>query len=166
MHARFSSRARCAIALVIAFASTMTVRVAQADASGLFKQLAGSWRGSGALTLSDGRRERISCRGYYVPKSGGEALSIAILCNSPNQKIEIRSRVQEVGQRVSGEWEERTFHAVGQVSGRATGNNMHLAVSGSISGTISISLKGKSHSVAVSATGTGFRNVSISLSRG
>jgi hypothetical protein len=166
MPARFPIYARFATVLVVAFALAMTAQLAQADASGLFKQLAGSWRGSGALTLSDGTRERISCRGYYVPKSGGEALSIAILCNSSNRKIEIRSRVQEAGQGVSGEWEERTFHATGRLSGRVTGNSMRLAVSGSISGAISISLKSRSHSVAVSATGTGFKSVSISLSRG
>jgi hypothetical protein len=166
MHAKFQAYARFAAALAVAFALAATAQTGRAEASELFRQLGGSWRGSGDLTLSDGTRERLSCRGYYVSKSGGEELSIAILCNSPNQKIEIRSRVQESGQGVSGEWEERTFHATGQVSGRATGNSLRLSVSGTISGSISVTLRGKSHTVAVSASGTGFKSVSISLSRG
>jgi hypothetical protein len=120
----------------------------------------------GDLTLADGTRERISCRGYYVLKSGGNALSIAILCNSPNRKVEIRSLVEESGRGVSGQWEERTFNATGQVSGSATTTSMRLSISGSIEGAIAISLKGRSHSVNISTAGTGFKGVSMSLSRG
>lgn len=152
--------------LAISAVSAITAPAASADASSMFKQLAGSWHGVGNLTLADGSRERISCRGYYVLKSGGDGLSIAILCNSPNRKIEVRSRVQESGGGVSGDWEERTFNASGQVSGRATGSSMRLSVSGSIQGSISIALKGRSQSVNISAAGTGFNGVSISLSRG
>jgi hypothetical protein len=143
-----------------------TASAALADASPLFKQLAGSWHGLGDLTLADGTRERISCRGYYVLKSGGNALSIAILCNSPNQKVEIRSLVEQSGRGVSGQWEERTFNATGQVSSRATTTSMRLSISGTIEGAIAISLKGRSHSVTISAAGTGFKGVSMSLFRG
>lgn len=165
MHAKFAVRTLFAAALAAAYVSATAAHPAWAGASGLFKRLAGSWHGSGTLTLSDGTRDRISCRGYYVPKSEA-GLSIAILCNSPNQKIEIRSRVREAGRGISGDWEERTFNATGQLSGRATDSSMRLAVSGSISGTISVSLKGRSHSVTVSASGTGFKTVAIDLAPG
>jgi hypothetical protein len=137
-----------------------------ADASSLFKQLAGSWRGLGDVTLADGTRERISCRGYYVLKSGGAGLSLAILCNSPNRELEIRSRVQESARRITGQWEERTFNAMGEVSGSVTGNNLNLSFTGSMAGSISISIKGRRHTVRISTTGTGFKAVSISLMRG
>jgi hypothetical protein len=139
---------------------------ALADASALFKQLGGSWRGSGTLTLSDGSRERMSCRGYYVVKSGGSGLSIAILCSSTNYKVELRSSLVESGQGISGSWEERTFHAMGEVSGRASGNRMNLSISGAVTGSISISLGGGGHSVNISTRGTGFTGVSLSLVRG
>ena len=155
-----------AAALVMTMGSMMGPSVAHADASALFKQLVGSWRGEGDLELMDGTRERLSCRGYYVLKSQGDGLSIATLCNSPNRKFEIRSLVAKSASGVSGQWEERTFHANGQISGSASGTTLDLSFSGTIDGTISISLKGKTHSVSVSAAGAGVKAVSISLTRG
>ena len=137
-----------------------------ADNPALFKQLNGTWRGSGTLTLTGGDRERLSCRGYYNLKSGGSGLSIAILCNSTNYKVELRSSVRDSGGHVSGSWEERTFHATGAVSGRASGNRMNLSISGTVSGSISITASGRSQSVNISTAGTGFTGVSLSLVRG
>ena len=142
------------------------IHVAAADTATIFKQLAGSWHGLGNLTLSDGHRERISCRGYYVPKET-RGLSLAILCNSPNYKVEIRSRLTGRGRNISGTWEERTFHAMGDVKGRATGNRLSLSIGGAIRGNISISLGGgRRQAITISTQGTGFRKVTISLVRG
>ena len=77
-----------AAALVVLMGSVMGPSAAFADPSPLFKQLAGSWQGVGDLVLEDGTRDRLSCRGYYVLKSEGDGLSIAILCNSPKQKFD------------------------------------------------------------------------------
>jgi hypothetical protein len=153
-------------ALVVLMGSMMVSSAALADASSLFKQLAGSWRGDGDVVLEDGTRERLSCRGYYVLKSQGDGLSIATLCTSPTQKFEIRSLVAKSGDGLSGQWEERTYHAAGQVSGSVNGTTMDLSFSGPIDGTIAISLEGKAHSVNVTAAGAGIKGVSISLIRG
>ena len=120
----------------------------------------------GDLVLEDGTREQLSCRGYYVLKSEGRGLSIASLCSSPKQKFELRSLVSESGGAISGQWEERTFHATGQVSGSSKGTTMNLAFSGTIEGTIAISFTGKTHSVNVTAAGAGVKGISISLTRG
>jgi hypothetical protein len=144
----------------------MTVpSAAPVDASPLFKQLAGSWRGSGDLVLDDGTREALSCTGYYVLKSEGRGLSIASLCNSPKQKFEFRSLVTDSGSGISGQWEERTYHASGQVSGKADGAAINLSFSGTIEGTVAIALKGQTHSVSVTAAGSGIKGVTISLTR-
>jgi hypothetical protein len=152
--------------MVALMGSMMLPSAALADASRLFKKLAGSWRGSGDLVREDGTREQLSCRGYYVLKSEGKGLSIATLCNSPTEKFELRSLVTEGVHGISGQWEERTYHATGQVSGSADSTTMDLSFSGTIEGTISISLTGEAHSVNVSAAGAGIKGVSISLTRG
>ncbi|MGB0084945.1 MAG: hypothetical protein WBP94_06185 [Rhodomicrobiaceae bacterium] len=164
MHTRIPIPA--AAALVVLMGSMIVPSAALADASSLFKQLAGSWRGVGELVLEDGTRQQLSCRGYYVLKSEGHGLSIASLCNSPSQKFELRSLVAESASGISGQWEERTFHATGQVSGSASGTAINLTFSGTIEGTIAISLTGQTHSVNVSAAGAGIKGVSISLTRG
>lgn len=151
--------------LVMLMGATLAPTAALADASSLFKQLAGSWRGDGELVLEDGTRERLSCTGYYVLKSEGKGLSIASLCKSPKQKFEFRSLVTDGGNNISGQWEERTYNATGQVSGSANGTAITLSFSGTIDGKVSISLTGKTHSVNVSAAGAGIKGVSISLTR-
>ena len=114
------SRVSAAATLAVLLGSVAGPSAAFADGSALFKQLAGSWRGEGDVVLEDGTRERLSCRGYYVLKSQGDGLSIATLCNSPTQKFEIRSLVAKSGDGLSGQWEERTYHATGQVTGVGT----------------------------------------------
>jgi hypothetical protein len=145
--------------------TVMAPSVALADASALFKQLVGSWRGEGELVLDDGTSERLSCTGYYVLKSEGRGLSIASLCKSPKQKFEFRSLVAENGDSISGQWEERTYHATGNVSGNVSGTTIKLSFSGTIEGTVSIAMTGKTHSVNVTAAGSGIKGVSISLTR-
>jgi|EndMetStandDraft_9_1072997.scaffolds.fasta_scaffold32331_2 hypothetical protein len=152
-------------AMVVLMESVMAPSAAPADASALFKQLVGSWRGEGDLELEDGTHEKLSCNGYYVLKSEGHGLSIASICNSPKQKFEFRSLVSESGGSISGEWEERTYHATGQVSGTATGTNISLSFTGTIEGKVSIAFAGKTHSINVSAAGSGIKGVSISLAR-
>jgi hypothetical protein len=138
----------------------------QAGPEEVFKKLAGSWHGAGQLVLSDGSKERISCRGYYTLKSGGGALTIAIRCNSPNYNIEMRSLLNSSGGGVAGDWEERTFNATGAVSGSAGGDRIALAISGAITGSMSIAVGGASHKVNITASGVGFKSVSMTLSRG
>lgn len=153
-------------AVFVLAGAIMGPSAAFADASAIFKELAGSWRGEGDVVLEDGTRERLSCRGYYVLKSQGDGLSIATLCSSTTQKFEIRSLVAKSGDGLSGQWEERTYHATGQVTGAVNGKTMDLAFTGPIDGTISIALEGKAHSVKVTAAGAGIKGVSISLIRG
>ena len=143
-----------------------TSNAAFAGGSAIFKNLAGTWRGSGDMTLADGGRERITCHGYYGLKSGGEGLTLAILCNSTNYKVEMRGNLEDNGGRVSGHWEERTFHATGDVSGRATNDKISLSISGYITGAMSIVTRGRGHTVSISARGTGFKSVTINLVRG
>lgn len=163
---RIRSLKPAAAALVVLAGSMMVPSVGLAeDASPLFKQLVGSWQGMGDLTMENGTRERLSCKGYYVLKSEGNGLSIATLCDSGTQKFEIRSLVSENGSGLSGKWEERTFNATGEVSGTVKGTTIDLAISGTIEGKISIALTGKTHSVNVSAAGAGIKGVSISLTR-
>jgi hypothetical protein len=164
MRTRILKPAAAVLGLLVG--SVMVPSAALADATPLFKQLVGSWQGLGDLTMEDGTRERLTCKGYYVLKQEGDGLSIATLCSSATQKFEIRSQVAENGNAIKGQWEERTFHATGQVSGTATDTSISLAITGTIEGTIAIALTGKTHSVTVTAAGAGIKGVSISLTRG
>jgi hypothetical protein len=143
------------------WAQTTLVRSA-----GSFSLLSGSWSGGGQVRFSDGKVERISCRAYYNPKGAGEELGLAIRCASTSYKIEIRANLQNDNGRLTGRWEERTFNAEGDVTGKATSGNITMAISGGgLSGSMSVSYGQSSQSVSISTEGTNLKGVTISLSR-
>ena len=92
-------------------------------------------------------------------------MGLAIRCASASAKIDLRSLLAYEGGRVSGNWEERTFNASGEVTGRASSGSMTLNIGGGISGSMSVSLSGSSQSVSIRTSGSGLKGVSISLRR-
>jgi hypothetical protein len=155
--------------LTIAVAAWLTASlmlVAPAAADGPFATFGGSWSGDGRIELASGATERIKCRAYYTPKDGGSSLGMAIRCASASYKIELRSQLQSSGNQISGNWEERTFNATGQVTGRVSASNINLSVvGGGLTASMSVSNRGSSQSVGISTQGSGLKRVEIDLSR-
>jgi hypothetical protein len=158
-----STRIATFLVLATAFAISGNATV-QAD--GPFSSLAGSWSGAGQITLRGGNTERLRCRAYYNAKDGGASLGIAILCASTSYKLELRSTLHADSGRITGSWEERTFNAAGTLTGRATSGNISLSITGGVSGSMSLAFGGMHQKVSITAEGTGFEGVSISLARG
>ncbi|MFX8926192.1 hypothetical protein ABTN20_20525, partial [Acinetobacter baumannii] len=68
---------------------------------------------------------------------------------------------------VTGDWEERTYNASGNVSCKASANKVNLAiVGGGLKAAMSVSITGSNHSVSISTQGTGLKGVQISFARG
>jgi hypothetical protein len=154
------------IALTAIFASLLLLapeRATEAADANPFDILLGSWGGSGNFRLSDGSSERIQCNAYYT--GGGSQLGMAIRCKSPDQSIEIRSKLNKSGSRISGTWEERTYNASGSASGSASGNRINLSISGGVSGQMSVSYSKTRQNVSISTQGIPLRSVSITLGR-
>jgi hypothetical protein len=135
----------------------------QAAAGNPFDILLGSWRGSGQIQLSDGRKERLKCTAYYT--GGGSQLGMAIRCQSETSSVDIRSKLSQSGGRITGTWEERTFNAEGNASGQATSDKISLQISGGVTGTMSVSYSGSRQSVAIATQGIALKNVTIDLTR-
>jgi hypothetical protein len=132
-----------------------------------FAELNGAWTGAGQIRLDGGKVERVTCKAYYTPKDGGNALGIALRCASTSYSVDLRSNLVAAGGRVTGTWEERTFAAEGNVAGRATNGNISVAINGGgLSGSMSVSFGGTSQQVSITTAGTALRGVSISLSKG
>lgn len=128
-----------------------------------FDTLLGSWGGSGNFKLNDGTSERIQCNAYYT--GGGSTLGMAIRCKSPSNNIEIRSKLNKSGSKISGTWEERTFNASGAASGSASASNIRLQISGGVSGSMSVNYSKSRQSVSISTSGSPLRSVHITLNR-
>jgi hypothetical protein len=132
-----------------------------------FDALNGSWGGAGSLAFENGRAENLECLGYYKSSGGGNTLSIAIRCNGEPSKLELRTKLEYVGGKVSGSWEERTYNASGSASGLATENSLRVQFSGSLSGSMSIAFSPSIQSilVSISTTSSGLKGAHVSLSR-
>jgi len=146
----------------LAAALLLTPVPVKADSSP-FDTLLGSWRGSGQIELDKGRKERLKCSAYYT--GGGSQLGMAIRCQSESSNVEIRSKLSESGGRVTGTWEERTFNASGNASGQVGAGKISLAVSGGVTGTMSVSYTSSSQSVSITTQNIALKSVRIDLTR-
>lgn len=161
-----AAKAICArlAALALVLGSVAYIAVDPAVAEGNLDVLSGTWRGGGTMSFEDGKTEKISCNGYY---KGSGSLSIVIRCKGASTNFELRSKLQSNGDKVSGSWEERTYHTSGDATGSASAGKLHVAFSGSLTGSLSMNFTSSSQSVSVSVgtKGAGIKGVSVSFKR-
>jgi hypothetical protein len=157
----WASASRMALAVLL---TAMGAASAWADTP--FQTLAGTWNGSGRITLDNGKSEALKCRAFYTQRES-DRLGIALRCASASNKIELRANLNQTGNKVAGSWEERTFNASGSVTGRVSSERIHLSIAGgTFSGSMNVAITGARHSVSIQTNGIGLKAVSISLSRG
>ncbi|MEL6297466.1 MAG: hypothetical protein AAFQ45_02750 [Pseudomonadota bacterium] len=147
------------VAAALATAST------SAQARTPFTTIGGTWAGSGSARLSSGETERLRCRAYYNPKSGGSRMGLAIRCASAGNKIELRSQLNYANGLVSGNWTETNFNASGSLTGRARPGRISLTIRGGLTGSLTLSFGRGSQTVSLRTSTTSLRSVNISLSR-
>jgi hypothetical protein len=137
---------------------------APAYAESLFDSLQGSWAGQGQIRYDDGQSEGIRCTAYYT--GGGEKLRLAIRCRSATTEVEIRGQLSAEGDKLSGTWEERTFNASGEASGRVAADKMSLSVTGGgFKGAMSVSYGSAKQVVNISTEGIRMRSVNVTLGK-
>lgn len=160
---RAASMSAWTSAIVLTFAASSAPVSAASDNP--FVALVGTWGGSGTARFDDGKSESLRCKGYYTNNGNPHSLGLSIRCANASAKLELRANLLDTNGAVSGSWEERTYNQSGTVTGRATPSRMTLAISGGITGTMTVSIAGASHSVTVASSGPSFKGVHISMSR-
>ena len=134
-------------------------------ADGPFSSLAGTWNGAGTAQFDGGKTESLRCKGYYTNGGGGSNLGLSIRCANASAKVELRANLNYANGNVSGDWEERTYNQSGTVTGKASSNKLDLAISGGISGNMSVAFGGGTQRVTVSTSGPVLKGIQISFSR-
>lgn len=154
----------CAFILVAACGSQTLAQRASAATGGPFAELTGTWVGSGAVTLSNGGRERIRCRASYTVGGNGYSLRQALNCASDSYRFSLRGdmRVQDGGDLV-GSWSDASRSAAGSITGRVRNGNINGMIQGTgFAAQVSVRTKGDRQQVSLSSQGD-VRDVSISL---
>ena len=140
---------------------------AQRGADGAFAGLAGSWSGTGTITLSSGAKERIRCRATYSPAENGSLLQQSLRCASDSYNFDLRSNVKNEAGAISGTWRESTRQAQGSISGRASPGQIQANIQGpNFAASLLLATRGDRQSVSLRSQGSELSEVSIVLNRG
>jgi hypothetical protein len=138
-----------------------------AEAVGPFESLAGTWSGSGLITMRDGAHERIRCRGTYAVQSAGNRMQQELRCASDSYKFETSTNITQSGDQLLGNWSENTRHVAGRVSGRATDGSIRARAEGdTFTALLAVTTRGDRQAVSIQSPGSEVSEVSISLTRG
>ena len=159
--ARASNR-RLLMAAAVLFAAGIATSESKAQ-SGPFASMAGSWSGSGTVTLDDGSTERIRCRAKYAPI--GPTMDMSLTCASDAYKFNLAASVKAEGSAITGSWSEASRNISGSLQGRGGGGNFEVVASAAgFNANIGLRTSGNKQTVTLRADSQ-FRGANISMSR-
>jgi hypothetical protein len=144
----------------------LSVSAGQAQSSGPFAGFDGSWGGNGTVTLSDGSVERIRCKADYKVNGNGLGLKQNLHCASDSYKFDLSSDVTSNGDRISGNWSERSRNIFGNLQGTAGGGQIEVFVEAAgFAANLTLKTTGTKQTVQISSKGE-IRGVAITMSKG
>jgi hypothetical protein len=149
----------------VGVALMLSVSASQAQ-SGPFAGFDGSWSGNGTVALSDGTTERIRCKADYKVNGSGLGLKQNLHCASDSYKFDLSSEVTSQGDRISGNWSERSRNIFGNLQGTAGGGEIEVFVEASgFAANLKLTTRGNRQTVQISSKGE-IRGVNITMTKG
>jgi hypothetical protein len=129
--------------------------------SGPFMGFDGAWSGNGTVTLSDGTNEHLRCKAAY--KVAGNGLKQDLECASDSYKFELTSDVTSDGDRISGNWSEKSRNIFGTLQGTAGGGQIDVFVEASgFAANLTLRTNGAKQTVQITSKGE-IRGVNITM---
>jgi hypothetical protein len=155
----------------IAFMSLLLQSISGAASSAALAQsppfagLAGSWTGSGSISLSDGSKERLRCRATYQVSAGDARLRQSLRCASDSYRFDLSSDVVSQQGTIAGTWSETSRGISGSLAGRASSGSIAAVVDApGFSANISVATRGNRQSFTIHSQGD-IRSVAITMVR-
>lgn len=127
----------------------LTIVLAMPEASANpYKQLDGSWTGSGTVTPLKGSPENVSCDIAY--KTQGALVTQNVRCAGANHKFAATLELTMEDGRIDGAWREQVRGASGGVSGTANGSSIRARLSSqTFDGRMRIDVAGPTHTIEI-----------------
>ena len=85
----------------------------------------------GTVALSNGTTENIRCKADYKVNANGLGLKQNLHCASDSYKFDLSSDVTSQGDRISGNWSEKSRNIFGNLQGTAGGGQIEVFVEAS-----------------------------------
>ena len=159
---RFFARAIKAAGIGAALLLSVSAGHAQ---SGPFAGFEGTWSGNGTVALSDGTTERIRCKADYKVNGSGLGLKQNLHCASDSYKFDLSSDVTSNGDRISGNWSERSRNIFGNLQGTAGGGQIDVFVEASgFAANLTLTTRGNRQTVSISSKGE-IKGVNITMTK-
>src|SRR5689334_25407892 len=137
-----------------------------AQAGGPFAGFDGNWTGAGTVALSNGTTEHIRCKADYKVNANGLGLVQNLHCASDSYKFDLSSNVTSQGDRISGNWSEKSRNIFGNLQGTAGGGEINVFVEASgFAATLNLRTNGTKQVVQIESKGE-IRGVSITMTKG
>src|ERR1700759_4156188 len=125
----------------------------------------GSWSGTGTVSLSDGSTERIRCKANYRVNTNGLSLKQTLDCASDSYKFDLTSDVTSNGDRISGNWAEKSRNIFGNLQGPAGGGTSEVFVEANgFAANLTLHTNGNRQTVQISSKGE-IRGVNITMTK-
>ena len=138
---------------------------ASAATAGPIEDLDGYWSGGGTVVFSEGS-ERVKCAVRYKVGQGGTQIRQIMRCASADFSINATAELGVNGGQVAGNWEEKTYSATGQISGRYTGSSFVLTIKGAnFTAAMNVGLSSCKQSITIHPRGLEVRRISMSLAK-
>jgi hypothetical protein len=140
--------------------------VQAAPTDGPFTALVGSWSGTGAISMSNGTKERIRCDANHHIGASSNALRLELTCASDSYKFNLKSQVTNNDGTISGDWFETTRQTGGSLTGRISGNQINVRVEGpTFNAILSLTTRGDRQAISIQSPGSEMSDVTITLTR-
>lgn len=157
----------CMKSIVGAFTGVATTLVlALASHAAPINDLPGRWSGWGSVTMSNGTSEQVKCVATYFVDGGGAQVRQNLRCASTSYKIDATAKLNNADGQLTGEWEEKTYAAIGSVAGRFTGNGFNVSIQGpAFSAAMAVTTTGCKQSISITPTGFDISRINIGLDK-
>ena len=143
----------------------LLVTAGHAQAGGPFAGFDGNWSGAGTVVLSNGSTENIRCKADYKVNANGLGLKQNLHCASDSYKFDLSSDVTSQGDRISGNWSEKSRNIFGNLQGTAGGGQIEVFVEASgFAANLNLRTTGNKQSVQIDSKGE-IRGVKITMTK-
>ena len=143
----------------------LSAAAGHAQAAGPFAGFDGNWSGAGTVVLSNGSTENIRCKADYKVNASGLGLKQNLHCASDSYKFDLSSDVTSQGDRISGNWSERSRNIFGNLQGTAGGGQIEVFVEASgFAANLNLRTTGNKQSVQIDSKGE-IRGVKITMTK-
>jgi hypothetical protein len=131
------------------------------------EELTGYWTGGGTVHLTNRSTEKVKCAVIYKVRESGALIRQTLRCASADTTINAVAELRVNGGQVAGSWEEKTYAATGQVSGRYTGSGFVLSIQGAnFTAAMSLGLTSSCRqSISIQPKGLEVRRITMTLAK-